>query len=333
MDRDALEEYSSRLRRAREEIQKVIYGQDEVIDLVLTSLISGGHILLVGVPGLAKTRLVEVASLILGLESKRIQCTPDLMPADITGSEVLDNRSDGRRQFRFIQGPIFCQLLMVDEINRASPRTQSALLQAMQEHKISVLGESHALPSPFHVLATQNPLEYEGTFPLPEAQLDRFLVQITMTYPDQASERRMMITTTGIQNIEIERILVVEEMLELQTLIRALPIGESVVDGILRLVRHGREEEIHRHLSWGPGPRASQAFMLLTRAYAFLQGRLSPCLDDVVTLAKPILRHRMSLDFRARAEGISLDDLIETLCRAPFLVSWPSGLSRAVEPS
>ena len=320
MDKDALEEYSSRLRRARAEIQKVIYGQDQVIDLVLTSLISGGHILLVGVPGLAKTRLVEVASLILGLDSKRIQCTPDLMPADITGSEVLDNRSDGHRQFRFIHGPIFCQLLMVDEINRASPRTQSALLQAMQEHKISVLGESHALPSPFHVLATQNPLEYEGTFPLPEAQLDRFLVQITMTYPDQASERRMMIATTGTQNIEIERILAVEEMLTLQTLIRALPIGESVVDSILRLVRHGREEEIHRYLSWGPGPRASQAFMLLTRAYAFLQGRLSPCLDDVVTLAKPILRHRMSLDFRARAEGISLDDLIETLCR------------RAIEP-
>ena len=314
-----LEVYSDRLRRAREEIRKIIYGQDEVIDLVLTTLLCGGHVLLVGVPGLAKTRLVEIASLILGLESKRIQCTPDLMPSDITGSEILDHRSDGSRGFRFIHGPIFCQLLMVDEINRASPRTQSALLQAMQEKKVSVLGETHILPSPFHVLATQNPLEYEGTFPLPEAQLDRFLVQINMTYPDSASERHMMITTTGAQSIPIKAIMTAEEILGLQRLIRELPIGDSVVDGILRMVRQARPGlgvlgEVARHLSWGPGPRACQAFMLLTRAYAFLHGRLSPCVDDVVKLAKPVLRHRMALDFRARAEGIALDDLIETLC-------------------
>ncbi|HEY0832764.1 MAG TPA: MoxR family ATPase [Azospirillum sp.] len=318
-----VETLGGRLAMVRDRIGRIIFGQQEVVDLTLVTLLAGGHVLLIGVPGLAKTRLVETLGTVLGLAEKRIQCTPDLMPADILGSEVLEETEGGRRSFRFLPGPVFSQLLMADEINRASPRTQSALLQAMQEHRVSVAGHYHPLPQPFHVLATQNPLEQEGTYPLPEAQLDRFLMQVDVTYPDRDAERRMVIATTGASAEQAVTVLTPADLLAAQHLVRRIPIGESVVEGILDLVRSGRPEssdhpEVRNHVAWGPGPRASQALMLAARARAVLDGRLSPSLDDVVALAKPILRHRMALNFAARADGVTLDDVIDRLC-APLL--------------
>jgi MoxR-like ATPase len=315
---DRIEAAADRLKALRSGIGRVIFGQETVIEHTLVSILAGGHVLLIGVPGLAKTKLVETLGLGLGLDAKRVQCTPDLMPADILGSEVLEEAGDGRRAFRFIPGPVFCQLLMADEINRASPRTQSALLQAMQERKVSVAGADRILPAPFHVLATQNPLEQEGTYPLPEAQLDRFLMQIDVGYPDLGAERRMLIETTGAVETKPAQVMTAEELIEAQQLVRHVPIGERVVEGILTLVRAGRpmdtdQVDIRRHVAWGPGPRASQALALAARARALLEGRLSPSLDDVVALARPVLRHRMALSFTARADGVSLDSLIDAL--------------------
>jgi MoxR-like ATPase len=312
---DQAEALGQRLAAVRERIARVIFGQQEVVDQALITVLAGGHTLLVGVPGLAKTRLVETLGKVLGLQDKRIQCTPDLMPADILGSEVLEEAEGGRRSFRFLPGPIFCQLLMADEINRASPRTQSALLQAMQERRVSVAGHYHELPRPFHVLATQNPIEQEGTYPLPEAQLDRFLLQIEVGYPDLAAERKMLLATTGSTDIQAETLLGDAELLRAQALIRRIPVGESVVEAILALVRAGRPETseidaVRRHVSWGPGPRASQALMLASRARALLDGRLSPSIDDVLALAGPVLRHRMALNYAARGDGITLDQII-----------------------
>jgi MoxR-like ATPase len=314
-----IEALGQRLTQVRSSIGRVIFGQQETIDQTLITLLAGGHALLVGVPGLAKTRLVETLGVVIGLDDKRVQCTPDLMPADIVGSEVLEESDSGRRSFRFIQGPVFCQLLMADEINRASPRTQSALLQAMQEHRVSVAGQYHALPSPFHVLATQNPLEQEGTYPLPEAQLDRFLMQIDVPYPDAEAERQMLIVTTGPKEDQAVEVMSVDNLLLAQRLVRRIPVGDSVVEAILTLVRSGRAEstdlqEVRRHVAWGPGPRASQALMLACRARALLDGRFAPSVDDVVALAHPILRHRMALNFTARADGVTLNDVIERLC-------------------
>jgi MoxR-like ATPase len=307
----------------RERIGRFIFGQREVVDQALITLLAGGHCLLIGVPGLAKTRLVETLGTILGLDDKRIQCTPDLMPADILGSEVLEESETGRRSFRFIPGPVFCQLLMADEINRASPRTQSALLQAMQEGRVSVAGHYHPLPRPFHVLATQNPLEQEGTYPLPEAQLDRFLLQIDVSYPDIDSERQMLIATTGVGEEKPTPVMTGQELLAAQRLVRRIPVGESVVEAILAMVRAGRPETatddtVRRHIAWGPGPRASQALMLACRARALLENRLSPSVDDVLALAAPVLRHRMALNFSARAEGMTIPQLIERLA-APLM--------------
>jgi len=314
-----VEALGERLQQVRDRIGRVIFGQKQVIDQSLITLLGGGHALLIGVPGLAKTRLVDTLGTVLGLDAKRVQCTPDLMPADIIGSEVLEESDSGRRSFRFIQGPVFSQLLMADEINRASPRTQSALLQAMQEHQVSVAGAYHALPEPFHVLATQNPLEQEGTYPLPEAQLDRFLLQVDVTYPDIDAERRMLIATTGTADEKPVQAMTAEELQAGQRLIRRIPVGESVVEAILKLVRSGRPEEtdvaeIRKHVVWGPGPRASQSLMLATRARALLDGRLSPSIDDVLALAHPVLRHRMALNFAARADGVTMDKVIDTLC-------------------
>ena len=308
-----------RMAAVRENIGQIIFGQQEVIDQTLITLLSGGHALVIGVPGLAKTRLVETLGTVLGVAAKRVQFTPDLMPADILGSEVLEESETGRRSFRFIKGPVFCQLLMADEINRASPRTQSALLQAMQEHEVSIAGRRHPLPTPFHVLATQNPLELEGTYPLPEAQLDRFLMQIDITYPDHAAERRMLLATTGPEDVQPTEVLSAAEVVEAQKLLRRMPVGEKVVEAILGMVRAGRPDstdidEVRRHVSWGPGPRASQALMLAVRGRAILDGRLSPSIDDVVALAGPILRHRMALNFAARADGVVIDHVIERLC-------------------
>ncbi|MBT5265457.1 MAG: MoxR family ATPase [Rhodospirillaceae bacterium] len=314
-----IDKLTQRTGEVRAQIERIIFGQREVVDEALVTILAGGHALLIGVPGLAKTRLVETLGVVLGLDDKRVQCTPDLMPADIVGSEVLEEGDDGKRHFRFIQGPVFCQVLMADEINRASPRTQSALLQAMQEHTVSVAGHTYDLPKPFHVLATQNPLEQEGTYPLPEAQLDRFLLQIDVGYPDMSSERHMLLATTGSETTTPVSVMGAEELLQAQTLLRRVPVGDSVVDAILAIVRAGRAEtsdveEVRRHVAWGPGPRASQALMLAVRARAILQGRLSPSIEDVLALAHPVLRHRMALNFAARAEGVTLDSVIDRLC-------------------
>ncbi len=314
-----LEAAGDKLRRVKDGIGAVIFGQTEVIDQSLITILSGGHALLIGVPGLAKTRLVETMGTTLGLDAKRLQFTPDLMPADILGSEVLEETESGRRSFRFIKGPVFCQLLMADEINRASPRTQSALLQSMQENTVTIAGQEHALPHPFHVLATQNPLEQEGTYPLPEAQLDRFLLQIDVSYPDRDAEKQMLFATTGTEDASPAPVLSGQDLADIQALVRRMPVGEQVVDAILRLVRSARPDEeaddlVRTHVAWGPGPRASQALMLATRAKALLEGRLAPSIDDVVHLAGPVLRHRMSLNFSARADGITLQEIIAGLC-------------------
>ena len=318
-DIEAVERLGEARDKIVNELRKTIVGMDDVIDEMMISIFARGHCLLVGVPGLAKTLLVSSLAETMSLNFKRIQFTPDLMPPDILGSEVLEEDDSGHRSFRFIKGPIFGPLLMADEINRASPRTQSALLQAMQEYKVSVAGQDHDLPKPFHVLATQNPLELEGTYPLPEAQLDRFLLQIDVGYPDEASEKRMLIATTGVANEKPEQVLTADELIAAQRLVRSLPVGDAVADAILKLVRAGRPNEhgdpsIRHHLSWGPGPRASQALMLATRARALLQGRFAPSIDDVITLAPPVLRHRMALTFSARADGITLDGVIDRLC-------------------
>jgi MoxR-like ATPase len=317
-----VERAGERLAAVRDQIGRVIFGQKQVVEETLITLLAGGHALLVGLPGLAKTRLVETLGVVLGLDERRVQFTPDLMPPDILGSEVLEESETGRRSFRFIAGPVFCQLLMADEINRASPRTQSALLQAMQEHQVSVAGQRHPLPAPFHVLATQNPLEQEGTYPLPEAQLDRFLMQVDVGYPDREAERRMLFATTGQHDDKVSPILNGAELMAAQRLIRRIPIGEKIVDAILDLVRSARpdetaKEDIRRQVAWGPSPRASQALMLAVRARALLDGRMAPSLDDVVALAPPVLRHRMALTFAARADGAVIDDVIGRILQ-PF---------------
>ena len=312
-----IEQLGERLAAARASINRRFIGQEKVVDLTLAALLCGGHGLLVGLPGLGKTRLVDTLSTVMGLKGSRIQFTPDLMPADILGSEVLDTAADGSRAFRFIEGPVFCQLLMADEINRASPRTQSALLQAMQEREVTIAGQHRPLGRPFHVLATQNPIEQEGTYPLPEAQLDRFLVQIDVDYPTRATERDILIATTGVEEAEATAVFTAQELLDAQTLLRRMPVGDGVVELILDLVRACRPGEpeaaagVTGSVSWGPGPRAAQALMLTVRAKALLEGRLAPNADDVLAMARPVLIHRMALGFAARARGETLATLIE----------------------
>jgi MoxR-like ATPase len=312
---EALEE---RLAQARGSIARRFIGQERVVDLTLAALLCGGHALLVGLPGLGKTRLVDTLARVMGLQGGRIQFTPDLMPADILGSEVLETAQDGSRAFRFIPGPIFCQLLMADEINRASPRTQSALLQAMQEREVTIAGQHRALGVPFHVLATQNPIEQEGTYPLPEAQLDRFLVQVDVPYPTRQTERDILLATTGAEEADAPTIFSPGELLQAQTLLRRMPVGEGIVEMILDLVRACRPGAdapayVNDQVAWGPGPRAAQALMLAVRAEALLTGRLAPSPEDVRRLAVPVLEHRMALSFAARAQGASLTGLIERI--------------------
>ena len=316
-----IEAAGERIKRVHKAASAVIFGQEQVIERTLVTLLSGGHALLIGVPGLAKTLLVETLGKILGLDAKRIQFTPDLMPSDIIGAEVLEDSVGGRRNFRFVRGPIFAQLLMADEINRASPKTQSALLQAMQEHHVTVAGQRHDVPAPFHVLATQNPLEQEGTYPLPEAQLDRFLLQIDVSYPDQGAERRMLFATTGTEERRVEQVLTAQELQGIQRLVRQLPVPDKVVEAILRLARSARPgtgagADTDRLIAWGPGPRASQALMLAVRAKALIDGRLAPSVDDVMALAEPVFKHRMALTFAARAEGESASGVINRLTAA-----------------
>ena len=310
-----IESLGGKLMQAKASINRRFIGQEKVVDLVLASMLCGGHALLVGLPGLGKTRLVDTLGTVMGLKANRVQFTPDLMPADILGSEVLETAADGSRAFRFLEGPVFCQLLMADEINRASPRTQSALLQAMQEKEVTIAGQHRPLGKPFHVLATQNPIEQEGTYPLPEAQLDRFLVQVDVDYPTRAVERDILIATTGVEEADSTQVFTAGELLAAQAVVRRMPVGEKVVEAILDLVRACRPgepegRELEGSLSWGPGPRAAQALMLTVRARALLQGRLAPSTEDVAALALATLEHRMALSFAARARGETLAGII-----------------------
>ncbi len=316
-----IEALGEKIAEARQAIGRRFIGQSQVVDLALSALLCGGHGLLVGLPGMGKTMLVDTLGTVMGLSSGRVQFTPDLMPADILGSEVLETAADGSRGFRFIEGPVFCQLLMADEINRASPRTQSALLQAMQEREVTIAGVHRPLPLPFHVLATQNPIEQEGTYPLPEAQLDRFLVQIDVDYPDRATERDILLATTGVEVATSPRIFTDGELAAAQATVRRMPVGEKIVELILDLVRACRPGEaeagraVGESVAWGPGPRAAQALMLTVRARALLHGRLAPSAEDVLALARPVLSHRMALSFAARARGESLAGIIDGVAR------------------
>ena len=313
----AAESAAAHVQAAKAAVGSLIFGQDKVIEQALITVLSGGHALLVGAPGLAKTKLVDTMGIVLGLDARRVQFTPDLMPPDILGTEVLEENPGGKRSFRFISGPIFAQLLMADEINRASPRTQSALLQAMQEQHVTVAGARHDLPKPFHVLATQNPIEQEGTYPLPEAQLDRFLMEIDVDYPDRDAERRILFDTTGAEETKAKPAMTADELMAAQRLVRRLPVGESVVNAILALVRSARPGpeggDVGNLIAWGPSPRASQSLMLAVRARALLEGRYAPSVDDVVALAEPVLKHRMALTFAARADGETIPAVVGRL--------------------
>ena len=300
--------------RITSNMSAVIRGKQHVIDLSVLCLVAQGHLLVEDVPGVGKTSLAKALARSLDCSFGRVQFTPDLLPSDVLGVSVYNQRD---QSFEFRPGPVFTSILLADEINRASPRTQSALLQAMQEYHVTVAGAAHDLPRPFHVLATQNPLEQEGTYPLPEAQLDRFLMQVDVPYPEMAAERRILLETTGAQESVARPAVTMERLAQIQALIRQMPVPESVVDAILELVRAARpghgNAKVDETVSWGPGPRAGQAMMLCARARALYDGRLAPSIDDVRALAEPILQHRMALTFSARAEGIGIRDVIAGL--------------------
>ncbi|MFA6029484.1 MAG: MoxR family ATPase [Elusimicrobiota bacterium] len=317
-------ELAEKLQAARrdilEQLGRAVIGQGEAVDQLLTALFAGGHCLLVGVPGLAKTLLLSSLARILDLEFQRIQFTPDLMPSDITGTEVLQEDPQTReRSFRFVKGPVFANLVLADEINRTPPKTQAALLQAMQERQVTAGGRTHALPLPFFVMATQNPIEQEGTYPLPEAQLDRFFLQVNIDYPPLEDEKRIVVETTGAQTVELRKTLGGPEVLALQDIVRRVPVTSAVVDLAVGLARRTRPHEagspdfVRRWVSWGAGPRASQALILGAKARALLSGRLAVDASDVLAIARPILRHRLVLNFQAEAEGVRVDELIGRL--------------------
>jgi len=315
-----VEELGTAFSALSEQIGKVIVGQHEVVEQLLIGLFSRGHCLLVGVPGLAKTLLVSTLARILDLSFKRIQFTPDLMPADITGTDILqDDPQAQRRQFVFLPGPIFANLVLADEINRTPPKTQAALLEAMQERQVTAAGHRHALPEPFFVLATQNPIEQEGTYPLPEAQLDRFLFQVRVSYPNRDEELAIMKQTTGTQQAEVEHVLSAERILHLQELVRQVVVADHVFEYAADLVRATRPGEngtlpfIKQQVSWGAGPRASQYLILASKARALLHGRLHATTADLRALALPVLRHRVLTTFHADAEGVSADDIVNRL--------------------
>ncbi len=314
MDIREIGEIASRIRT---QVGKAIIGQTDTVDLMLVSLFSSGHILLEGPPGTAKTLLAQSFSAAISMAFGRIQFTPDLMPGDVLGTNLFNFQTN---EFQLTKGPIFTDILLADEINRTPPKTQAALLEAMQERKVTIDGDTYGLNERFMVIATQNPLEQQGTYPLPEAQLDRFLMQVDVNYPDLESERRMLLSTTGETVAEARAAMTVEDLMAAQRLVRRVPVGEKVVNAILELVRAARPEEgasdeVERHVAWGPGPRASQALMLAVRARALIDGRFSPSIEDVTALAAPVLRHRMALNFSARAEGVTVSGVIDRLCR------------------
>lgn len=318
-DVEMVKEISEVKREILEEIGKVIVGQERVIELLLISLMSSGHSLFVGVPGLAKTLLVSTLSDILNLRFSRVQFTPDLMPSDITGSEVLEeDRTTGKRFFRFIQGPIFCNILLADEINRSSPKTQAALLQVMQERKITVGGQTYILEPPFLVFATQNPIEQEGTYPLPEAELDRFMFQIDVDYPSLNEEIEIVRITTGVYRPELRHVIDVSKILEYQDLVHRVPVSEHVAAYAVKIARATRPDDtasefVKKWVSWGVGPRASQFLILGSKARAILDGRFTPNTDDVRFLAPSVLKHRLVLNFRAESEGIKPINIIREI--------------------
>jgi MoxR-like ATPase len=303
------------LERIRTQSQRVVLGLDDAVDHLLVALLCEGHVILEGVPGTGKTLLARTFARSLGLAFKRVQFTPDLMPADIIGTNIFNFQSN---EFIMRKGPVFTEFLLADEINRTPPKTQAALLEAMQERSVTIDGTSYKLSPLFLVVATQNPIEQEGTYPLPEAQLDRFLLQIDVSYPDADAERQMLFATTGTEQRKLKTILTAEELMGAQRLVRQLPVGDQVVDAILQLVRSARpgtgiDQTLDEMIAWGPGPRASQALMLAVRAKAMMEGRLAPSVDDVIDLAEPVLKHRMSLTFAARAEGIEMSDMMARL--------------------
>ena len=315
----------ARLHDLRAAIATAIVGQDAVVEQLLTGLLAGGHCLLEGVPGLGKTLLVRTLGQALDLQFRRVQFTPDLMPSDLLGTDLLEeDHGTGHRHFRFQQGPVFTNLLLADELNRTPPKTQAALLEAMQEHTVSYAGTTHALPAPFFVLATQNPIEQAGTYPLPEAQLDRFLLHIALAYPDEAEEREILVQTTGVRHAEVPRVMGGDEVLALQALVREVHVGDDVLSWITRLVRATRPGEnapqvVRDYVRWGAGPRAGQSLVLASKARALLHGRLAATREDVAALAAPVMRHRLLLSFAAEAEGKRPDDVIADLLRAvPF---------------
>ncbi len=318
-DLAAVERLGAAYRRIVDQLGRVIVGQRAVVEELLIAMLAGGHALLVGVPGLAKTLMVRTLSDTLNLSFNRIQFTPDLMPADITGTEVIqEDKSTGGREFKFIPGPVFANVLLADEINRTPPKTQAALLEAMQEHQVTAGGKRHKLPDPFFVLATQNPIEQEGTYPLPEAQLDRFMFEILVDYPSEDEEFEIVRQTTVTNNVSIEKVLSYEEWLNLQALVRRVPVADSVIRYAMQFARLTRQGEsmpdfIKQYVSWGAGPRASQYLILGAKARAILHGRPYVSIEDVQAIAAPVLRHRILTNFNAEAEGIRPDDIVKKL--------------------
>lgn len=311
----AVEQLVSKYNLLRKEIKKVIVGQDEVVEQVLLSIFSGGHVLLIGVPGLAKTLLVNTVAQALGLKFKRIQFTPDLMPSDILGSEILDNQ----REFKFIKGPIFANIILADEINRTPPKTQAALLEAMQERAVTVAGHHYKLDLPYFVLATQNPIEQEGTYPLPEAQLDRFMFAINLDYPSFEEEVEVVKTTTAGNQLNVNPLFTAEEIIDFQQLIRRIPVADNVVEYAVTLVGKTRPKSvaasgvIKNYIDWGAGPRASQNLILAAKANAALKGKFSPDIEDVQKVATAVLRHRMIKNYKAEAEDLTIEEIIKGL--------------------
>jgi MoxR-like ATPase len=316
---DYLNQFSQTRAQMMEQLRRVIIGQAEVIEQILAAIFTRGHCLLVGVPGLAKTLMVSSISQILDVAFKRIQFTPDLMPSDITGTMVLDENEQGRREFRFVRGPIFCNILLADEINRTPPKTQAALLQAMQEREVTAAQETYKLPDPFFVIATQNPIEQEGTYPLPEAQLDRFMFTINIDYPTVEEEKRILAATTKDETVELTKALTAKAIINVQKLVRSVPVGEYVIDYVARLVRATRPKDptapdfVKKMVDWGAGPRAGQYLILGAKAFAAMDNRYSVAIDDVKKIAIPVLRHRISANFQAQAEGKKSEDIIQQL--------------------
>ncbi len=321
-DVELVEKLSEKIKNVKSEIAKVIVGQDEIIDQLLVSLFSRGHCLLVGVPGLAKTLLIKTVAEVMDLKFSRIQFTPDLMPSDITGTEIIEEDSvTKKRDFKFISGPIFANIILADEINRTPPKTQAALLEAMQEHKVTAAGVTYKLPEPFFVLATQNPIEQEGTYPLPEAQLDRFMFNLWLDYPSFEEEKKVVETTTSQYLAKLEKILSAEEIINFQELIRKVPVADNVIDFAVKVASltrpnsNGSPQFIKEWITWGAGPRASQYMILAAKTKSIIEGRYSPNIDDVRFAMLPVLRHRIITNFSAEAEGVKSIDVIERLSK------------------